>query len=84
MYVCIIVIFLFHLLLLLLLILLLLLCVEDLDEDEWIGDEDDEDKPRVGARPQRGIHIKTKVKPIPPASSLFVFSSTNPYELITL
>ena len=55
-------------------------CSEDLDEDEWVGDDDDEDKPRVGAMPQRSLHIKTKVKPIPEPSSLFIFSSTNPYE----
>jgi len=57
-------------------------CVEEFDEEDYEGDEDDEEKPRIGARPQRLQHITTKVKPIPPASSLFIFSSTNPYESI--
>jgi len=51
-----------------------------LDEEDY--EDDDEEKPRIGARPQRLTNIKTKVKPIPPESSMFIFSSTNPYESI--
>ena len=56
--------------------------VEDVDEDDDIGDDDDDEKPRVGARPQRQSNVKTKVEPMPEASSLFIFSSTNPYDSI--
>ena len=54
------------------------------DEDDGLGDDDeydedeDEDEP-TGARPRRisELKIPNKVKPIPLASSLFVFSPTN-------
>lgn len=47
---------------------------EELDEHEG---EQDEDSPKIGAMPVRTAKIKTKVKPIPNASSFFVFSPTN-------
>lgn len=56
------------------------------DEDEGLGDdeefddeEEDEDGEPSGARPRRisELKIPNKVKPIPLASSLFVFSPTN-------
>jgi len=54
-----------------------------LDEEDYeIGEDDEEEEPRIGARPQRGVNIKTKVTPMPEASSLFIFSSKNPYEAI--
>jgi len=48
------------------------------DEDDVLDDEDDEDE-TTGARPRRisELKIPNKVKPIPLASSLFVFSPTN-------
>ena len=48
------------------------------DEDEEC--EDDEEAPSsMGARPRRmsEIKVKTKIKPIPLFSSLFMFSPTN-------
>ena len=47
------------------------------DEDEVLGDEDDEEP--TGARPRRisELALTDKVKPIPLASSLFIFSPTN-------
>jgi len=47
------------------------------DEDEVLDDDDDEEA--SGARPRRisELKIPNKVKPIPLASSLFVFSPTN-------
>jgi hypothetical protein len=47
---------------------------EEMTEDEAGGDDE-----HVGARPRRmsELNVKEKHKPIPPASSLFVFSSTN-------
>jgi len=49
------------------------------DEDEVLGDEDDDDDETTGARPRRisELKIPNKVKPIPLASSLFIFSPTN-------
>jgi voltage-dependent calcium channel L type alpha-1D len=49
---------------------------EDEEEDEE-EEEEDEEKPRIGARPQRLPKIKSKIRPIPPYSSFFVFSPTN-------
>ena len=54
-------------------------CADELDEEYYEGEDDDDEKPRIGARPQRLSNIKTKIKPIPEASSLFIFKSTNPY-----
>jgi len=52
----------------------------DYDEDEENVSEAEGDEPEVGAGPQ-GVshhsHAKTKIPPIPPESSMFVFSSTN-------
>lgn len=48
------------------------------DEEEYKENAEEVD-PNAGARPRRmsEINTKEKSKPIPPASSLFVFSSTN-------
>ena len=46
-------------------------------EEEEEEEEDEEEKPRIGARPQRLPKMKSKVRPIPPYSSFFVFSPTN-------
>uniref|UniRef100_A0A1I8FJG2 Ion_trans domain-containing protein n=1 Tax=Macrostomum lignano TaxID=282301 RepID=A0A1I8FJG2_9PLAT len=48
------------------------------------GDEDgDGDAAVTSARPDasRSVNMKTKINPIPPASSLFVFSSTNRFRV---
>lgn len=65
---------------------------EETDEDEEGGEEDeddeeedeeegleDEDENHSIARPRRmsELHISSKVKPIPAASALFMFSPTN-------
>ena len=66
---------------------------EETDEDEEGGEEDeddeeedeeeegleDEDDSHSIARPRRmsELHISSKVKPIPQANALFVFSPTN-------
>lgn len=49
---------------------------EDEEEEE---DEEDEDEAQSSARPRRmsEINVSSRVKPIPPYSSLFVFSPTN-------
>ena len=50
---------------------------EEEDEEDELGDDDDD--MTSGARPRRisELKIPNKVKPIPLASSLFVFSPTN-------
>jgi len=51
------------------------------DDEDVLGDDDDDDDDDepTGARPRRisELKIPNKVKPIPLASSLFVFSPTN-------
>lgn len=49
------------------------------EEDEDEDDDDDTKTASTNARPRRmsELNIKQKVKPIPPASSLFLFSDTN-------
>jgi len=49
------------------------------DEDVLGDDDDDDDDEATGARPRRisELKIPNKVKPIPLASSLFVFSPSN-------
>lgn len=49
---------------------------EEEDEEEGLGEEDDT---HSIARPRRmsELHISSKVKPIPQASALFLFSPTN-------
>jgi hypothetical protein len=51
----------------------------DETEDDEEGNEDDDDVKPSGARPRRisELKIPNKFKPIPPASSLFIFSPTN-------
>ena len=57
--------------------------MEDDEEEEEELEEDDEDERETvsTARPRRMSEIKitNKAKPIPPASSLFIFSPTNKY-----
>lgn len=54
---------------------------EEEEEEEEEGEEEEEEETHSTARPRRmsELHIPSKVKPIPPASSLFLFSSTNRY-----
>ena len=54
------------------------MCDADVEETEDEDEEDDDDE-QTGARPRRisELKIPNKVKPIPLASSLFVFSPTN-------
>lgn len=57
------------------------------DEDEDEEDEDEDETQTVStARPRRmsELHISSKAKPIPQASSLFMFSPTNRYAGILL
>ena len=57
---------------------------EDEEDEEEEGSEEDSQAPS-NARPRRmsEIHISSKVKPIPPASSLFLFAPTNKWDLFT-
>ncbi|PAA55007.1 hypothetical protein BOX15_Mlig024222g3 [Macrostomum lignano] len=58
---------------------------EDEGDEEGDGDEDgDGDAAVTSARPRRvsELNMKTKINPIPPASSLFVFSSTNRFRVL--
>jgi len=56
-------------------------CVTDgeTEDEDDVLDDDDDDEETTGARPRRisELKIPNKVKPIPLASSLFVFSPTN-------
>jgi len=54
-----------------------MVCDADVEETEDEDEEDDDE--HTGARPRRisELKIPNKVKPIPLASSLFVFSPTN-------
>ncbi|XP_064604467.1 muscle calcium channel subunit alpha-1-like isoform X3 [Liolophura sinensis] len=55
------------------------------DEEEEEGDDDEDDTQTVStARPRRmsELHIKEKAKPIPKASSLFLFSPTNKFRVL--
>jgi len=54
----------------------------DEEEEEEQEEEEEEGEPKVGARPQRITKIKSKIRPIPPYSSFFVFSETNKYVCI--
>ncbi|XP_070193049.1 muscle calcium channel subunit alpha-1-like isoform X2 [Littorina saxatilis] len=56
---------------------------EEEDDEEGEGGEDDEDTQST-ARPRRmsELHISSKSKPIPQASSLFVFSPTNKFRML--
>ncbi|CAL8071395.1 unnamed protein product [Orchesella dallaii] len=54
------------------------------EEDEEVVEYDEEDAPaRAGARPRRMSEIKSsvKVKPLPKASSFFIFSHTNRFRV---
>ena len=50
---------------------------EEEEGEECEEEEEEEEQPKVGARPQRLTKIKSKIRPIPPYSSFFVFSETN-------
>ena len=56
---------------------------EDTEEEET---DEDEKASVTGARPRRMSEVQTpkKSEPIPPASSLYIFSSTNKYGLCSL
>ncbi|XP_076316388.1 muscle calcium channel subunit alpha-1-like isoform X2 [Tachypleus tridentatus] len=66
---------------------------EDDDEEEDNEDEEDENEEKdevesaaasTGARPRRlsELNIPTKIHPIPPASSFFIFSNTNKFRVM--
>lgn len=58
---------------------------EDEDEEDEEGEEeDDEDEAHSTARPRRmsELHISSKIKPIPQASSLFIFAPTNRFRVL--
>ena len=53
---------------------------DDYEEDRGTGDDDEDDGDVLSAaRPRRmsELHISSRVRPIPPSSSLFLFSSTS-------
>lgn len=52
---------------------------EDEEEDDEDEDYEETDSQMATARPRRmsEIRVQNKVKPIPPSSSLFIFSPTN-------
>ena len=52
---------------------------EDEDNEDLDFEEEEEIEERISARPRRlsEIKIPTKVKPLPKASSFFLFSHTN-------
>ncbi|ESO06434.1 hypothetical protein HELRODRAFT_160604 [Helobdella robusta] len=55
---------------------------ENLEQDDLEEEiEEEEEKPKIGMRPTRMANIKSKVKPIPPASSFFIFSETNKFRV---
>nr|AAO83839.1 voltage-dependent L-type calcium channel alpha-1 subunit isoform b [Lymnaea stagnalis] len=57
---------------------------EEDEEGEEEDEEEDEDETPSSARPRRmsELHISSRVKPIPPFSSLFIFSATNKFRII--
>lgn len=57
---------------------------DDEDNDDTAGEEEDPEVPS-GPRPVVSDLVKKeKITPIPEGSAFFIFSSTNPYEALTL
>ena len=54
---------------------------DDIDVDDARYD-DAEDEAKDGTGPRVVSHGKKKAKPIPPESSMFIFSSTNRYVIV--
>ncbi|XP_041350166.1 muscle calcium channel subunit alpha-1-like isoform X2 [Gigantopelta aegis] len=55
---------------------------EDEDEDEEGSEEDSQAASNARPRRMSEIHINSKIKPIPPASSLFMFAPTNKFRVL--